>query len=274
MDVFGSALATGSQLLRDAALDAAYELGVFDQLPCAPTSRRMRALFDVLVAHGVLVREGDVFARGVVPPRPVVLRAGWGLLAEVIRSDQPLPLERGDALLRYHAHLARVGVEAACELTTLIARLGGGPALLDVGAGTGTYASAWLDADAARRATVVDEAAVIALARAAMARFGDRVAYVEADARDARFEAHDVALLANVLHLHAPDGCAALVATAARAIRPGGRVVIKDLRVDDGRAAPYEGLAFALNMAIYTAGGDVYETSQLRGWLEGAGLVG
>src|SRR5204862_8366021 len=62
--------------------------------------------------------------------------------------------------------------------------------------------------------------------------------------------------------------------TAARAVAPGGMVGIKDLRVDDDRRGPYEGLAFALNMAIYTGGGDVYTPSQLRAWLAAAGLVG
>jgi hypothetical protein len=63
------------------------------------------------------------------------------------------------------------------------------------------------------------------------------------------------------------------VAAAARAVAPGGAVVIKDLRVDDDRSGPIEGLLFALNMAIYTDAGDVYSTAQLRAWLTEAGLV-
>src|SRR5262249_16526202 len=49
-------------------------------------------------------------------------------------------------------------------------------------------------------------------------------------------------------------------------------VVVKDLRVDDDRSGPIEGLLFALNMALYTEAGDVYSTSQLRDWLAAAGL--
>lgn len=273
MDVFGIALAAGHDFFRDAAIDAAYELGVLDALPARLEghTRRMRALLDLLVALGVLVREADGrYARGEVPPRPVVARAGWGRMAEVIRRDRPLPVEGGEIELRYHAHLATVGAPAARELAALL----GGGTLLDLGAGAGTYTAAWLDAYPAARATVVDYPEVAALARAALARFGARVGVVTGDIRGARVEPHEVALLANVLHLHDPETCARLVATAAAHVRPGGAVVIKDLRVDDGRRGPYEGLAFALNMAIFTGGGDVYEPAQLRAWLAEAGLVG
>src|SRR5204862_5594110 len=115
----------------------------------------------------------------------------------------------------------------------------------------------------------------IALARAELAAFGDRGRYLASEIRTADAgDGYSVALLANVLHLHAPAACAELCATAAGAVAPGGMVVIKDLRVDDDRRGPYEGLAFALNMAIYTGGGDVYTPSQLRAWLAAAGLVG
>ena len=275
MDVFGIALAAGRDLLRDAAIDAAYELGIFDRLPWTfEGSHRLRALVDLLVAIGVLAREGERLSRGDVPPRPAVARAGWGLMADVIRRDQPLPVEGGEIELRYHAHLARVGAPAARELAALLARGSRDDRLLDLGAGAGTYTAAWLDAQPSARATVVDYREVIALARTQLARFGDRVQFVASDARTADVGAHDVVLLVNVLHLHDARTCAQLVASAARAVKPGGRVAIKDLRVDDGRRGPFEGLAFALNMAIYTGGGDVYETSQLRAWLADAGLVG
>jgi hypothetical protein len=56
-------------------------------------------------------------------------------------------------------------------------------------------------------------------------------------------------------------------------VAPGGVIVIKDLRIDDDRSGPLEGLLFALNMAVYTDAGDVYPASQLRAWLRDAGLI-
>ncbi len=280
-DVFGIALGVGGDVLRAAAIDCGHELGVFgvprtlgaiaDDARLGAGRRRLRALLDVLVAIGALVRTGDRFAAGPdVPPRPVVVRAGWGLAADVIRRDRALPVEGGELELRYHRHLLAAGAAPARELA---AHLGGGP-LVDLGGGAGTYTRAFLTQHGEARATIVDFHDVLALARVELAPFGDRVRYVSGDAASAPIgTGFGVALLANVLHLHDAATCARLVAAAARAVAPGGLVAIKELRVDDDRRGPLEGLLFALNMALYTGGGDVYSTSQLRAWLAAAGLV-
>jgi SAM-dependent methyltransferase len=282
VDVFGLAVRAGGTLLRDAAIDCAHELGVFathtprtldaiaDAAGLGAGRRRLRPLLDVLVALGVLARVGDAVAVREVPARPVVVRAGWGLAAEVMRTNRALAVEGGALELRYHQHLLAAGAAPARELAPA---LGAGP-LLDLGGGAGTYTRAYLAHHGEARATIVDFPEVIALARIELAELGDRVRYVAGEAVGAPVgDGFGVALLANVLHLHDAASCAALVAAAARAVAPGGLVVIKELRLDDDRAGPLEGLWFALNMALYTGGGDVYVTSQLRAWLTQAGLV-
>lgn len=268
MDVFGAALGASGQFLRDAAIDAAYALNLVDGC-AAPTGHRLRALVELLVAMGVLRRDGERFVRGDVPPRPAnVARAGWGLLAQVIETDVPLSLPPS---ARMHAHLAEAGAAAAAEVAQLVRR---GPLrVLDLGGGAGTYAAAFLEARSDARATIVDFADAIAIARDHLARFGDRVTFIEGDARlvDVGRD-YDVVVLANLLHLHRPSACAELCAVAARATAPGGLVLVKDLRLDDDRSGPIEGLLFALNMAVYTDAGDVYTAAQIRGWLFDAGL--
>ena len=290
MDVFGAALEARG-FLADAAVAAGHEIGVFEALagggpgPLAAVAarvgvsagHRLRALLDVLAALGAIRCErggGEPrFAAGeAAPARPEVPPAGWGRLAEVIRRDRPLPAEPdGGALRRLHHHLASAGAAAAGELA---ATLGAG-SLLDLGAGAGAYSKAFLDANPAGRATLVDTAEILALAAAWLGPLAARARWIAGDAAEVDLgDGHGAALLANLLHLHSPAMCARLVAAAARAVAPGGVVVIKDLRVDDGRAGPIEGLLFALNMAIYTEAGDVYSTAQLRAWLAEAGLIG
>ena len=298
MDVFGFAVSAGGDFLRAAAVDAAHELAIFDTLARGPATldeladvariaprgntrrtHRLRALLDVLVAIGAIARspDGPAFTTAPTPPppRPVVARAGWGLMAEVIRSDRPLHPEGGELERRYHLHLARAGAAAARELAPFF----GTTSLVDLGGGAGTYTAAFLDAaPPSATAILVDFGDVLAIARHQLADFGGRVSYRDGDARavDAG-TGHGAALLANVLHLHSPAICAGLCAAAARAVAsssgPGGVVVVKDLRVDEDRSGPLEGLLFALNMAIYTGEGDVYPTSQLRAWLAAAGLA-
>jgi SAM-dependent methyltransferase len=282
--------------LRDASIAAGHELGVFEALALGgPASRdevaaavgalagrrRLGALLDVLAALGAIACERSTAtatarfaAVADAPPWPSVERAGWGLLAEVIRRDRPLPIEAGDAVeteRRYHHHLVNAGAAAAAELAD--AHLGT-TSLLDLGSGAGAYSRAFLHARPGGRATLVDTASVLALATAWLGPLASRASFVEGDACAVDpGTGHGAALLANLLHLHAAPMCARLCAAAARAVAPGGVVVIKDLRVDDDRRGPLEGLLFALNMALYTESGDVHSTSQLRSWLAEAGLV-
>ncbi len=287
VDVFGLAVTVGGAFLRDAAIAAAHELGALaalggDGLALEPLAvrlgldhgRRLRPLLDVLVAADVLARTGERYRlASAIPPRPEVPAAGWGLLAQVIRADRPLVAhDDADGLARYHRHLLAAGAAAAIELA---ASLPSG-ALLDLGSGAGGYSAAFLAAHPHASATLVDEAAVLALARAHLdgRGLGARARYVVGDARTPMVDrGFDVALLANLLHLHPPPARAAMVAAAAAAVVPGGLVVVKDLRLDDDRRGAPEGLWFALDMALYTDGGDVHTTGALTSWFAAAGLV-
>ncbi|MBL9014519.1 MAG: hypothetical protein JNL83_10105 [Myxococcales bacterium] len=251
MGVF--ALAEFAPQLQAWAIAAARELGLFAGR--APEDHRERALVAALAQSGVDLAAPPPASSTELP------REGWGRLAEVIRTGRPLPIPDVRA---YHAHLLRAGAEAARELAPLLAA----SSLVDLGGGGGAYSAAFLDAHPAATATVVDSADVIAIARDHLARFGARAAHVAGDARDVALEPHGAALLANVLHLHGPDVGAELVRAAARAVAPGGLVVLADLD-----AATPEGIWFSLDMALYTEAGRVYPTEVLRGWLDDAGLV-
>ena len=244
MDVFSAALE--SPLLRDAVIAAAHELGVLDARPANPT-RRMRALLRVLDVLG---------PSGAIPTVPA---EGWGRLAEVIRSDRPLVIDPVHEHA-YQRHLLTASAPAARELVErLPAWLGRTPrSLIDLGGGAGAYTAAFLEAFPDATATLVDIPAVAELARAELVRFGSRVRVIAGDAREATGD-HDIALLANVLHLHGPDTCRELCAAAARA---GELVVVKDL--DPGTV---QGKFFALGMAIYTEAGDVYSAREIGAWL-------
>lgn len=275
--------------------------------------RRLRALLEVLAAMGVLrvaepgfaepglapgsPRGHARYARAAVPAEiPVIAAMGWGRLAEVIRRDRPVTrldadAERGvetgqdaragqgatwaaEGERRYHRHLAEAGAAAAAELMAKIVDRTGAVSLLDIGAGAGTYSKALLALRDDATATLVDLPSVLALAEDWLGPLAARARFASGDATTVRLAGdYGVALLANVLHLHSPGMCQQLLAVAAAAVAPGGHVVIKDLRVDDDHRGPLEGLLFALNMAIYTEAGDVYDTATLRRWLGEAGLT-
>lgn len=299
-----AALAAGHELGVFEALAAGGSMSldeIADATRVSTGRHRLRALLDVLAALGAVRSERAVkpLPSSAVPssapppsappesampssattrfgaasdrvPRPAIARAGWGLLADVIRGDRPLPVETGDGLRRLHHHLADAGADAAREFASSL----GGTSLLDLGAGAGAYSKAFLLAHPGASATLVDTREVLGLAVERLGELGERCRFVEGDASTVEAgEGYGAVLLANLLHLHSPAMCARLCAAAARAVAPRGVVVIKDLRLDDDRSGPLEGLLFALNMAIYTEEGNVYSTSRLRTWLTEAGLV-
>ncbi|HEX2690302.1 MAG TPA: methyltransferase [Kofleriaceae bacterium] len=291
VDVFGIAVSAGGAFLRDAAIAAGHDLGIFEALArggpsslddlagaigVAAGRRRLRALLDVLAALGAIACDRSTTPRfaaaDVSPSRPEVAAAGWGRIAEVIGRDQALSdpdVASPEGARRFHHHLAIAGAEAAGEL---VAQLGT-TSLLDLGAGAGAYTRAFLAARPAGHATLVDTREILGLAAEWLGPLAARARFVAGDASTvAAGDGYGAALLANVLHLHPPAMCARLCTAAARAVAPGGVVVIKDLRIDEDRTGPIEGLLVALNMALYTEAGEVYPTSQLRAWLAEAGL--
>jgi hypothetical protein len=275
MDVFARVLREERDYLRDAIAAAAHELGLFAALPLPEAElahslgvkpRRLRALVRALLREGVLAEEQGLL-NGTAPRPPAPHRAGWGLLAEVIRSDRPLASEGvlgigGEELRRFHDHLRVSGAEAAREVA---GHLGPRGPLLDLGGGSGAYAAAFLEANPGERAVIVDRPEVLALAKEAVP-LAERIP-LDLLGDEPWPPGAGVALLANVLHLYSAEQAARLVQRAARSLVPGGRVAVKDFR-----AGSDAGIFFALNMALFTESGEVHEEGALQAFLREAGL--
>jgi hypothetical protein len=274
-----AAVTAAHQLHLFAALDhprSTADLASALRLP----SGRLRALVDVLASVGAIARVPDPsfadeprFVRGQPAPPIALPPQGWGLMAEVMRRDRPLGAD--EELERFHAHLRSAGAASARALAERLAALPSATAgLVDLGGGAGAYTEAFLAELPAARATLVDRAPVVALARP---HLGERSTLVSGDLFDpstAIGEPHGVALLANVLHLYGPAACAQLLARAVAAVvAPDGWVVVQDLWVEPDRSGPLDSLLFALNMALYTDAGDVHDGARIAGWLAAAGLV-
>ncbi len=280
-DVFSSVMEM-RPYLRGAAAAAAHDLGLFAALPgdadaiaraLGVAAPRLRALLDVLALEGVLRREGGRFVAAAPPAREAVPPGGWGRLAEAIRANRPLSDGDDEERRRFHRHLATAGAAAARAVSTRLAGALGDGVLLDAGGGAGAYTAALLEAAPAARAVLVDRAEVVALARAHLARFGERVAFVEGDLFSAPLPQARVALCANLLHLYGEASCARLIARVAAALAPGGTLAVKDLLIDEDRSGPPAGVLFSLNMALFTDEGAVHSPERIAGWLAAANLV-
>ncbi|HMK38339.1 MAG TPA: methyltransferase, partial [Bacteroidota bacterium] len=84
----------------------------------------------------------------------------------------------------------------------------------------------------------------------------------------------DLVFLSAIVHSNSPEENAELILKCARALRPGGAVVVQDFIMDEERVTPLHGALFALNMLVGTASGDTYTEGEVSAWMKGAGLSG
>ncbi len=223
--------------------------------------------------------------------------AGVLELVDRLRTNRPAGLDAGTAEPdQGTAFIYREGVESAMEreatarsLTLALAGRARNVApvlasnypiddaglLLDIGGGTGIYSIAWLQKHPGLRAIVWDRPEVLKVAAEMANTFGvaDRLECRPGDMfRDDVPDGADVILLSNILHDWDEPECRVLVERSASALRPGGRLLIHDVFLDDDEAGP-------LPVALYSAAlfrlteGRAYTASTYRRWLADAGLT-
>ncbi len=108
--------------------------------------------------------------------------------------------------------------------------------LLDVGGATGPYAIALCKANPKLAVTVLDLAKTVNTARAVLHKTGldDRIDIQAHDYREGSFpRPFDAVLISNVLRGEAPAAIDDILKRALEALRPGGRILIPDLYIED-----------------------------------------
>ncbi len=263
------------------------------RLRCDP--RAMNILLDALTGIGILMKTADRYALApaVAPlvlddsPRNVaaMLRhqanclRRWSRLPWVVQSGRPA--EAGASVRGPAAdHASFIGAMHDIANTVaepLIREInpGGFRCVLDVGGGSGTWTMAWLQAEPAARAILFDLPAVIPLARERLTACGvaDRVELVAGDFyRDPLPRGADLVWLSAIIHQNSPHENRALYGRVAQALEPGGRVLIRDIVMDESHTSPIAGALFAVNMLVATASGGTYTLAEIREDLQHAGF--
>jgi len=287
------------------AVLSAYELDLFTALGDGPRTaaevaaaraadlRAVDRLLNVLVAMGLVEKAGGRYANGpfaarhLVRGRPVFMSGlmhsvhmwtRWSTLTEAVRRGTAVAARDGRTDEWREAFMAAMhwrGVPQAAALARTLDP-GGVARVLDVAGGTGVFSMAFARARADLEAVVFDLAAIVPITRRYVAEAGlsDRVTAVPGDVTtDDLPGGFDLVLLIAILHSFPPDMNRRLVAKAAAALRPGGRVVVQEFLVNEDRTGPLQPALFALNMLVGTEGGDTYTEGEIRGWMEAAGLT-
>jgi len=289
-------------------LAAAADLELFEaigaeELDAAEVATRIRGdvrgttiLLDALAALELLTKHEDRYAAP--PPLQPLLRPGgsesvlamvqhqancmrrWSRLAQAVREGQPperTPSVRGEEQDKasFIEAMDVINRDAAAWLVDEIAPV---PFthLLDVGGGSGTWTIAWLAKDPEARATLFDLPHVIPLAEARLRDAGllDRVTLAAGDFdTDALPTGADLAWVSAIVHQNSRDQNRDLFGKVRAALRPGGRILIRDIVMDASRTKPRGGALFAVNMLAATPGGGTFTFAELAEDLLAAGFT-
>jgi len=288
---------------------SAAELDLFTLLEAAPLSaeeianktgadlRALTALVDALAAMGLLAKTeagyscppGVAHWLGGHSPKTILpmvhhmagLWPRWSRLTAIVKGYPPakekLDLTRNAAELRaFIGAMHSIGTPMAARIAAAV-DAGTARALLDVGGGSGTYTIAFLRAVPEMRATLFDLPPVIEMARERLGEKGmlGRTTLVAGNFHHDDFPGgHDLALISAIIHSNSPEENLNLYRRVFRALKAGGRILVRDHVMSPDRTRPRDGAVFAINMLVGTSGGGTYTFGEIEADLDRAGFTG
>ena len=278
----------------------ALELDVFTTIgegaTAAETARKLgtdpratEMLLNALVAVGALVKGEAVFgctaeSKALGPARPGLLHTvhlwdTWATLTECVKSGRAVRSRgpEGFPEARTRAFIAAMHARAqeSARETVRLSGIHDAKRMLDVGGGSGAFSIAFAKTCPELRAEILDLGAVVPLAEEYIREAGlqNRVRVRPGDMRTADFgEGFDLVLLSAVCHMFGEDENRSLIQRCARALVPGGHLVIREFILQEDRAGPPHAALFALNMLVGTEHGNTYTEGEYRNWMEEADL--
>ena len=296
----------GYGFMEARVLLTAVELGLFERLSAGARSASDLAaalgteplgteiLLNALAAMGMLTREQGAFALR-EPMAELLLPDSGQSLHHVVRhlshlwelwSDLSQRVSTGH---RTPAHVSaesrsalalsmrRMARESARRLAELVAR-SDVHRMVDLGGGAGAFCLAMAQRLPALHAVLVDrddEALAFALREVRAAGLEARVEIRRADVLADDFGAdYDLALLSSVVSTCSEAQNRHLLERVKHALRPGGRVFIRDYMLDAAMTSPPSAALFSVCMLVATSHGRVYGRAEVTRWLDEAGFEG
>jgi 3-hydroxy-5-methyl-1-naphthoate 3-O-methyltransferase len=291
---------------RSRTLLTAFELELFTALESEPrtsdevaaalgtepraTDRLMNALtaLELLEKQEGRFRNAAVAAKFLVKGRPDYLGGlghtnhlwdTWSRLTPVVRAGRAEGIGetagQGDEWLRPFIAAMHARARQSAGQVVAMLDLDGVSRVLDVGGGSGAYAMAFVRARRGISAVVFDLPKVVPLTRMYTAQEGlaAEVSMVAGNyLEDPLGEGFDLVFMSAVIHSNDAKANRMLFRKAAKALTPGGQLVVQDFLINEDRGGPLQPALFALNMLVGTPAGDTYTESEVRAWMVDAGF--
>ena len=259
-------------------------------------TRAITIVLDALAAMGLLIKQNEEYSlssevaqlltedgsRSILPAirhQANCLRR-WVQLPQVIRNGQP-----AERILNVHSEVEDIAafIGAMDNFSTpaaidVIRKLGtlNFCYLLDVGGASGTWTIEFLRAVPEAKATLFDLPEVIPMAKERIAKAGlsGQVEFVEGNFyTDELPTGADFIWLSAIAHQNSRQQNQQLFSKLYTALENGGKLVLRDVVMDESRTKSEVGALFAINMLVATEGGGTYTFDEFRMDLLNAGFA-
>jgi SAM-dependent methyltransferase len=289
-------------LVSARAIMAATELGVFSCLHkraascleiakrCQTDLRATEALLGALVSCGYLRYRGELFELRPKSRKWLAEQDTWSMfdymphvrdvwemlsgLEGFLRTGAALDIHGGQsdgAWSRYQRAMRSLAALSAAEVTERVSLPSGARRMLDIGGAHGFYAVGFCRKHPQLSATILDLPEAIDHAAPILAAegMGDRIQHRAGDALadDLGKDAYDLILISNLVHHFSDRQNRDLVGRAARALVPGGMLVIQDLiRPRSPDSGDQVGQVLNLFFALTSTSG-TWRVAEIQAWL-------
>ena len=211
------------------------------------------------------------------------VRDVWEMLSGLdgfLRTGAALDIHGGQssgAWSRYQRAMRALAALSAPEVTKRLSLPSGARRMLDIGGAHGFYAVALCRKHPQLSATILDLPEAIDHAAPILAAegMGDRIQHLAGDALadDFGVDAYDLILISNLVHHFSGQQNRDLVARAARALAPGGMLVIQDvIRPRSPNSGDQAGQVLNLFFALTSTSG-TWPVAEIQTWLREAKLA-
>lgn len=199
----------------------------------------------------------------------------WSKLTQVVKKGEPADRESDDRDLWGFISAMHERAKSSAPNIVEMLDLSGVKSILDVGGGSGAFSMAFVKAKKDIKATVFDLPDVIPLTREYIHQEGldNHIDTISGDyKRDDFGRGYDLVFLSAIIHINSYQENKELIKKCVHSLNPGGHLIVQDFIMDESRTIPGFGAIFALNMLVNTQAGDTYTESEVRAWMEYAGL--
>lgn len=278
-------------------LFAAYELGVLDKISSHSiefdnlardlnlSEKGLGRLLSALCAMGIIIKkeksytisagygkfldpESASYIGGLIK-HEIHLQKRWMQLSESVISGLPVkkrdePVKPEDTV-RFINAMANIGQRTAPIMLDRI-HFNGNEHLLDLGGGPGKYMEKFCERYPDIQVTLFDQTETVSAAQDSLSKrkYFKNMHFIRGDFfKDSLGKDYDVIFSSNVIHVFGPKEIQTIFNKCYQALKPSGRLLIKDIFLNEEYTGPEFATLFSMHMLLSTENGKCYSEKEM-----------